>query len=286
MPDELCKVAKQWRADFPGGRKERYACRLSWLADWYFVRSTSQGVDIRWEFGARPPSDYAVLVLSFGRSISAMNSASIGKPGTIGLLRFIDCSDFRPPSEFDYLIAHVPRTALETELGEPAPYGCAIPAYRGAGAVLASSLRALADCSLRDETDQSLRSLLPEYARLIQTTMMRVQSDCVSDITSEQMETVRDYLQQHLSDPALTSEQVAVGCGMSRRQLYRHFEGTGQGFAEMLRMLRLDRAAFELRDSPRLSIAEVAYRCGFENPVSFSRSFKAQFGCSPRDMRG
>jgi AraC-like DNA-binding protein len=34
-----------------------------------------------------------------------------------------------------------------------------------------------------------------------------------------------------------------------------------------------------------LSISEIAVRCGFDNPLYFSRRFSALYGCPPSDFR-
>jgi transcriptional regulator GlxA family with amidase domain len=34
-----------------------------------------------------------------------------------------------------------------------------------------------------------------------------------------------------------------------------------------------------------LTIQQIAYRCGFDDPAYFSRSFSKTFGCSPREVR-
>lgn len=286
MPKDVHDLLNQGSAVLAEGSAWRFGFRVSWLSDWLFVRVKSRGVYMSSELGTQPPPGYAVVHLSLGGSPPSLKSTPIGRCGTIALSRWDEPYDFSQITEFDYLIAHMPCAALEaTQGGSPTPYDRAIPAYRGPGSILATSLTALADCTLGNETDQDLRSMLPEYARLIQTTLARAQPDCESDTSGVDMEAVRDCLGQHLSDPGLTSEQVAIACGMSRRQLYRHFEAAGQSFAETLRTLRLEKAAFVLRDSPRLSMAEVAYRCGFASPISFSRSFKAKFGYSPRHGR-
>lgn len=51
----------------------------------------------------------------------------------------------------------------------------------------------------------------------------------------------------------------------------------------MLRV-RLNQARLLLRD-PRLAVAEVARRCGFASPQSFSRAFRRMDGRAPRAAR-
>ena len=48
---------------------------------------------------------------------------------------------------------------------------------------------------------------------------------------------------------------------------------------------RVSRAQMMIRDHPHLSVKEIAYELGFENPHYFSRIFTQILGESPRSMR-
>jgi AraC-like DNA-binding protein len=81
---------------------------------------------------------------------------------------------------------------------------------------------------------------------------------------------------------------IAHQLNCSRAQLYRVFAEHGETVAGYVRERRL-RWAYELlagalaRD---LSIGDIAYRCGFEDPVHFARLFRQRFGLTPRSLRG
>lgn len=49
--------------------------------------------------------------------------------------------------------------------------------------------------------------------------------------------------------------------------------------------LRLEKAAQILQDNPKVTIGDVASRCGFVNISSFSRAFKQYFGVSAKEFR-
>jgi AraC-like DNA-binding protein len=59
---------------------------------------------------------------------------------------------------------------------------------------------------------------------------------------------------------------------------------TGMPPHEYIRKMRLMRAAELLKD-PTLSISEVAYQTGFEDPNYFSRNFKEYFGVTASQFR-
>lgn len=88
-------------------------------------------------------------------------------------------------------------------------------------------------------------------------------------------------VEQHLADPDFTVEQLSQELGMSRVHFYKKITSlTNQTPLEFIRTVRLRRAQQLLRDS-QLTVAEVAYRVGFNNPKNFSRYFKQEFGVLP-----
>lgn len=93
---------------------------------------------------------------------------------------------------------------------------------------------------------------------------------------------IRRHLTSHLN-PELIARQLHC----SRAHLYRVFAARGETVAKYVRELRLQRA-YELlaRDNIRKEhIGDIAYRCGFEDPVYFTRVFRQRFGLTPRELR-
>ena len=62
-------------------------------------------------------------------------------------------------------------------------------------------------------------------------------------------------------------------------------EGLGQGPANAYLDLRLQAARRMVIDT-RHSMREIALRCGFVDPTSFSRAFRRRSGISPNRVRG
>ena len=60
---------------------------------------------------------------------------------------------------------------------------------------------------------------------------------------------------------------------------------TGFGISEYLTMVRLQNARRLLREEPKISIAEVALRCGYNDSNYFSEQFKKHHGTSPLAYR-
>ncbi|AUD01426.1 hybrid sensor histidine kinase/response regulator transcription factor [Spirosoma pollinicola] len=96
---------------------------------------------------------------------------------------------------------------------------------------------------------------------------------------------LRSTLENHLDNAALDMTMICELMGMSRNALYRKVMAlTGISVIPYLRALRL-RKAEELLLNSSLSVAEVAYAVGFENPRYFSRVFSEEKGVPPSSFR-
>lgn len=54
---------------------------------------------------------------------------------------------------------------------------------------------------------------------------------------------------------------------------------------ELVRQMRIQKAQNLLSEQPNLSVAEIAYACGFSTPQYFNRVFKEQTGYTPAEYR-
>lgn len=92
------------------------------------------------------------------------------------------------------------------------------------------------------------------------------------------------YLREHLTDEdCLVRALAASGC--SRNVLSRRFRATLETSpARFLWKLRTERGVALLRETG-LTVAEIAYQCGFKNPFHFSRAVKNLQGEPPRQIR-
>jgi AraC family transcriptional regulator len=92
------------------------------------------------------------------------------------------------------------------------------------------------------------------------------------------------HLEQHLDDD-LSLPELADVASFSPFHFHRIFRAlTGEGVAERVRRLRLERAAARLRNTSR-SIREIALEAGYQAHESFTRAFEAAFHTSPSHYR-
>lgn len=99
------------------------------------------------------------------------------------------------------------------------------------------------------------------------------------------VERTRRLIRARLADDGLTPELICRELGVSRSRLYRLFEPLG-GISSYIRRQRLLQARDALADPQETRpIMAIAEQWGFADPSVFSRSFRQEFGVSPRSVR-
>lgn len=92
-------------------------------------------------------------------------------------------------------------------------------------------------------------------------------------------------VEENMSNPDITVEDLADRLGLSRVQMYRKIKAlTNYSPTEMLRNLRLRRAATMLKTKQN-TVSQVCYAVGFSSPSYFTKCYKDYFGESPSDTQ-
>jgi AraC-like DNA-binding protein len=88
-------------------------------------------------------------------------------------------------------------------------------------------------------------------------------------------------VEDNMSNADFSVQGLSHELGVSRGQLYKKtLEITGKTPIEFIRLVRLKRAAALLEKS-QLTVAEVAYKVGFNNPKYFTKYFREEFQTLP-----
>ena len=91
---------------------------------------------------------------------------------------------------------------------------------------------------------------------------------------------IHRVVEENYTSP-ISLEELAYLSGRSLSSFKRDFQGIyGEPPAKWIREKRLLKAR-QMLQSSRMSVADVAYSLGFENPTHFSRIFKQRYGLSP-----
>jgi signal transduction histidine kinase/DNA-binding response OmpR family regulator len=103
----------------------------------------------------------------------------------------------------------------------------------------------------------------------------------VNSMDEQFMQRVIELIEQHMDDTDFSVERFAEEIGMSRRHLNRKLHAlVSHSALDFIRTIRLKRAAQLLREKSD-SIAQIAYKVGFNNPAYFAQCFRQRFGTSP-----
>ena len=104
------------------------------------------------------------------------------------------------------------------------------------------------------------------------------------EVTSEDeklINKITSIIEKNMSKPDFTVAMLSDMVGVSRGHLYNKVLAiTGNTPTYLIRIMRIKRAAQYLEKS-QLTVAEVAYKVGFNEPKYFSRYFKDEYGISP-----
>ena len=189
---------------------------------------------------------------------------------------------------FEQLVVQLPRRPLLAAAGiaDDAVHVTAIAlAANGPGSVLAGFFSSLA---LLHDRDPDGAVELSTHAPALLSSALRLasgQQPVGPGATDLDRERVLHHLRAHAHDPALDADTVAAAVHLSRRALFRLFEGREDSFADTLRRIRVERAAEVLVSAPHRTVAAVGTACGFAGEAQFHRAFRAVTGVTPAEHR-
>ena len=130
-----------------------------------------------------------------------------------------------------------------------------------------------------------IRNQLTQQAQSKKTYQKQVEAkptDVAVESPNEKfMQQLLAAIEKKISDADYSVEDMSREMFMSRVSLYKKVLSlTGKTPIEFLRQLRLKRAA-QLFEKSKMTVAEVAYEVGFNNPKYFAKYFKQEFGTLP-----
>jgi len=99
------------------------------------------------------------------------------------------------------------------------------------------------------------------------------------------VKSVLEHIEKNIGNPDFSVGELSRQFHASRSYFYKRLLLlTGKTPLEFIRYIRLQRAA-ELLQKSKLTVSEIAYSVGFNNPKNFSRYFKAEFSRIPSAYR-
>lgn len=99
------------------------------------------------------------------------------------------------------------------------------------------------------------------------------------------LSSIQEWLEHNFDNPSLKIEDMATHSGQSRTSFYNQLKAlTGQSPKEFVSEFRMKKAYMYLENS-NITIAEIAYKTGFNDPVYFARLFRQRTGMTPKAYR-
>ncbi|WP_187971977.1 helix-turn-helix domain-containing protein [Aquibium microcysteis] len=183
----------------------------------------------------------------------------------------------------------VPTRLLDARVAAGAPRRpVVLSADPAVGHLIVETARTLGGAAaLAPATSARLFSILVDLAALAVGGPAAASVDRVSARGEAAFLRLKNHVAQHMCDPRLDVASAARATGISPRYLHRLFERAGTSFGAHLLEQRLLLAASLLRDPGRagLTVASVAFACGFRDLSHFGRAFKTRFAATPGEWR-
>ena len=113
------------------------------------------------------------------------------------------------------------------------------------------------------------------------------QIDASQDVCASAQELVRIHMLNHFSEPAYTVSDAFAACRVNPNTVRASFRRTlGVSPGEFLRSLRMKHAADLLTYAgDTMTVCEIALRCGYSDPLYFSKVFRSIYSMSPTEYR-
>jgi len=132
-----------------------------------------------------------------------------------------------------------------------------------------------------------IRNLLTQNQQLKSTYSKQIKmltpEPVVESDNEKFLEKILQYIENNLTSPQLSVEELSRHMGMSRGSLYsKVLEMTAETPVEFIRSVKLDKAAVLLEKSD-MNVGQICYSVGFATPNYFARAFKAKFNMLPSE---
>lgn len=126
---------------------------------------------------------------------------------------------------------------------------------------------------------------LKERADLLSTDIERKSAEELNANDKAFAEKVKWIVEENMSDSDFNVDAFAAQMGMGRTVFFRKMKQvTGCSPKEYINKKRVHHAAYLITTTSK-TIAEIAMAVGFNDPLYFSRAFKSEYKCSPKEWR-
>jgi AraC-like DNA-binding protein len=233
---------------------------------------------------------FAVALLSGDYHLQQNGREAFLKPGDISIYDVTMAHQIRYPHKFSKLIVTIPRALLRDRIaGIEHCTALPISGNSGIGSVVSNFM--LTSVNQVEQLNVQEFSAMSDYfldLLILALASVRPVNFNLSRTRSMTLNRIKGFIKQHLSDAELNPAMVALRMGLSSRYINSLFNDADTSLMRYIWQRRLEHCRKDLQDPRHLghSISDIAFRWSFNDLSHFSRSFKKQFACSPKQYRG
>ncbi|WP_250495328.1 acetamidase/formamidase family protein [Caballeronia sp. GAWG1-1] len=192
---------------------------------------------------------------------------------------------------FRAFIVRSPKSAINARLLSPLSLRVALlPGATGMGHIFSGFLRSVVESLETLSADELRPTELALAEMLVACLAGQERKGSFNGLTPSQaalFSRLCRFIEANLAESTLSVATLAKDERVSPRYVQKLFELAGQSFSTYVRSRRLERCRAELADplSEKVSISDICFRWGFNDPAHFSRVFRERYGASPRTFR-
>lgn len=232
---------------------------------------------------------FAVMLISGDYRLEQNGREVLLQPGDMTIYDATRPHNIHCSGKFAKLILSIPRVVFRDRIaGIDRCTASRIPGNQGIGSVASNFLRSSA--SHVDQLQAHEFSTLSDHALDLLTlavASVRPVDFNLSRSRSVSLNGIKTFIEQNLRDADLDTGAIARYAGLSSRYINGLFEDEGTSLMRYVWKRRLENCRKDLQNPVYAGhqLSDIAFRWGFNDAVHFSRAFKQQFGCSPREFR-
>ena len=236
--------------------------------------------------------DHCFLVMhntGFARFSTQEHSLQLS-PGEIFLMNGIEPCELNPFGLIEHVSFAFDRHRVEENLGNTSPVFGKVNQQTTAGLMIRTMLDKLVTVKGQTAENHEEKGVIEDaILTLLKPSLHQVDfsADCLSHMSRDLWQAAQVLINRDIQDGDLSPARLAKQLNVSVRQLHRIFEDHDDSVCRFILRSRLQRCASDLQSTSesRSSITSIAYKWGFSDSAHFSRSFKKQYGVSPKQYR-
>jgi AraC-like DNA-binding protein/mannose-6-phosphate isomerase-like protein (cupin superfamily) len=232
---------------------------------------------------------FAVMLLSGDYLLEQNGREVLLQPGDMAIYDATRPHRIHCPGEFAKLIFSIPRSLFRDRVpGIDRCTALRISGANGIGFIASNFLRSSA--SHADQLQVQEFSSLSDHALdllALAVASVRPVGFNLSRSWSISLNGIKTFIEQNLQNTDLDTNAITRYAGLSARYINGLFEDEGTSLMRYVWKRRLEKCKKDMQNPiyAGYRLSDIAFRWGFNDAAHFSRAFKQQFGCSPREFR-